>query len=226
MKIDGISLDELMLGVVLGQFKSVPFEAEIDYTFSREFQEQIHHAHKKSKSTLWRFWQTPANRAILIVVLAAVLVAAVAFVFPGVRHAVVDYFRVDEPAVHIPQVVETYYIPTYEPEGFTLLYRDRYADDVIYLWENENHATIEYRQELITSYSGSNQTNTETENRTTKNINGFSIDIISRGEGYPFSAEWTDGRYNYHVSIPSSVSEPYKIFEALVNSLIAVGATD
>ena len=50
MKIEGIALDELMLGVTLGQFKSVPCEAGIDYTFSREFQEQIHRTTKKAKA--------------------------------------------------------------------------------------------------------------------------------------------------------------------------------
>ena len=152
--------------------------------------------------------------------------AGISLAFPGVRHAVTDFFRVDESAVHIPQVVETYYIPTYEPEGFTLIYRDRYDYEVVYLWQRDHHETIEYRQKLIRSYSGGNQTNTETENRTTKIINGFSIDILSRGEGDPFTAQWTDGRYNYRISIPSSVSEPYAIFEALVNSLVAVGAAD
>ena len=226
MKIDGISLDELMLGVALGQFQSVPREAGIDYTFSREFQEQIHRAHKKSKSRLWRFWQVPLKRASLIAVLAGAILVSVLWAFPEVRHAVIDFFTGSEQTVHIPQVVETYYIPTYEPEGFTLIYRDRYDYEVVYLWQRDNHEMIEYRQALIGNYTNGNKTNDETENRTTTIINGFFIDILSRGEGYPFTAEWTDGRYNYRIRIPSSVSKPYEIFEALVNSLIAVGATD
>ena len=226
MKIDGISLDELMLGVALGRFKSVPCEAGIDYSFSREFQEQIHHTNKKSKSRLWRFWQVPVKRTILITVLAVALLTSILWAFPETRHAVIDLFTAGKQTVHIPQVVETYYIPTFQPEGFTLAYRDRYDYKVVYLWQGEGNEIIEYRQELIRSYSGSNQTNTQTENRTTQIINGFSIDILSREEGQSFTAEWTDGRYNYSISIPGSVSDPDQIFESLVNSLIAVGTTD
>ena len=223
MKINGIALDQLLLNMTLGQFKSIPDETGIDYTFSQEFQEQIHHTVKKSKSRLWRFWKNPVKRVILIAVLAAVLGASVLWAFPGVRHALIDFYKSDEPAVHIPQVVETYYIPTYEPEGFTLTYRARYYYNVVYLWQKDSHGMIEYRQELITSNSSSHPTNTETDNRVAKILNGFTIFILFPEDGHPFTAQWTDGRYNYSISIPSSVSDPYAIFEALVNSLVAVG---
>lgn len=219
MKINGIQLDELLLKVSLIQFESVPAEAEIHHPFSQRFQEEIRRTSRKSKRAAWRIWQSPVKRAIIIAVFVTVLLAVVVWATQGIRHATVDY---DKP--HIPQVVETYYIPTFEPKGFTLLYRDRYDSGVCYHWSNENSEHIIYEQtEGKREPAGIDM---DGNTRSTKMINGFFVEIVSNEPVQYFAAVWTDDRYTYSVDIHVSGCDPYPILEALINSLIAVGATD
>lgn len=201
--------------MTLERFQNVPRESEIDHTFSPKFQERMAYANKKSQSVLWRFWQKSGKWVIILAVLTAVSLAAV----PIVRHTVLMSSR-----PHIPQVTKTYYIPTLDPEGFTLLYRDRYRTGVVYTWQNENGDSIQYRQTTDDRYLPK----TEAENTitTTKTINGFSVEIEIDETNHTLDAVWTDDQYIYLVDIHLSEADPYPVFETLMNSLVAVGAVD
>ena len=135
MKIDKIQFSNAMLSFSLEQFQSVPQETTIAHNFSEHFEERIQRTNKKSQNAAWRFWQAPAKRITVIAALIIAILVTAVLAFPIIRLAVFGRFIPQSP--HIPQVTETYYIPTFDPEGFTLLFRNRYHSAVEYQWIND-----------------------------------------------------------------------------------------
>ena len=221
MKINGISLKDLMLSFSLGQFQSVPQEAEIDHSFSEGFEAHIQRTNKKSQNAVWRFWQAPAKRiAVIAALIIAILVTAV-LAFPIIRLAVFGHFIPQSP--HIPQVTKTYDIPTFDPEGFTLLFRNRYHSAVEYQWINDQDEYIKYEQ-TTEPKDYSHLEATEGTTKTCKKIKGLSVEIISNETKRYLVATWSDNQYTYSVDINLNTEDPYPICEALIESLTAVGA--
>lgn len=208
MKINGISLKDVMLNFTLGQFQCVPQEADIDHSFSESFEENIQRTNKKSQNVAWRFWQSPIKRTLTIVALVIGLLAMLIASF-GFRQT-----------PHIPRVTETHYIPTYEPEGFTLISRERYAGGMDYYWRN-NQQWIRYHQ-----MPGSRDADSlEDGTYQIQTINGHSVEICNRVDKKHFSAVWHDNQHTHWISLRNVQADPYKIVDDLMDSLVAVDGT-
>ena len=236
MKINRIQLGEALLTVTLDQFQSVPSEAEIEHTFSRGFQVKIQNITRKSESVAWRVWQTPVKRAVLIAVLIMIMLVTVACAMPGIRNAIIDFFFVeDEKAYGICidpyettpplNIIENYYAPTFEPEGYTLILKEYMQSGVEFIWKNEFNEYIYYRQTVIQqgiSDSGESTIDAEGTKRTTKNINGYLVEIISNEVEQQYVAVWTDNRYVYSVDISVKGSNQEKILNKIMDSIVEV----
>lgn len=223
MKINGISLDKILLKANLVQFQSVPQEAQIEHTFSPKFKKRIRRTNQKSQNPVWRIWQIPAVQAMVIALLIIAILAAIVCTVPAVRNGIMRLLITDPKSPHIPQVTETYYIPTFEPEGFELVYRNRYRPGVTYYWANDQDEHIWYTQ-IPEEKDHSRIEATDGTTRTVKIINGHSVDIIANETTGSCTAQWNDDRYIYEVKVHLNDQDPYFVCEALIQSLSAVGA--
>ena len=234
MKINRIQLGEALLTMTLDQFQSVPAEAEIQRIFSRGFQEEIRSIAKKSESTAWRVWQTPVKRTILIAILIMVMLLTVACATPAIRNAIIDIFFIEDEtaygitfdpyeAVNTPHVIENVYLPSFEQEGYELRLKEYDDSRVECLWINDQDEYIHYWQSLI-QRGVTDRTwgvmNAEATNRTTKNMNGHLVEIISNEAEQQYIAVWTDNRYIYKVDISVLGFDQETILKAIMDSLV------
>lgn len=236
MKINRIQLGEALLLVTLDEFQSVPSEAEIEHTFSQGFQAKIRGINKKSENAAWRVWQTPVKRAVLITVLIMVMLVTVACATPAIRNAIIDFFFVEDATaygicfdpdetVNAPYVIEDFYVPTFDPEGYTLILKECTSSRGEYLWVNGYDEYIHYWQSLVRQSSTIDTwigIDAEATNRTTKNINGYLVEIISNKENRQYVAVWTDNPYIYKVDISILGSDQETILKAIMDSLVEV----
>ncbi len=236
MKIDGTQLGEVLLKITLDQFQRVPDEMEIDHKFSPSFQNNIRGISKKSEHITWRIWQAPVKRLILVAVLITVTLALIACATPAIRDAIIDFFIVEEEinyevtfnpdeATNAPDVIEDFYIPTFDPGEYTLVYKKGNKAGAELTWKNENDEYINYRQSVIHKNATSSTwfgINAEGTSRTTKIINGYLVEIITGEAEHQYIAVWTDNRYIYSVDISVFASDPEVILEAIMNSLTEV----
>lgn len=240
MKINGKQLGKALLSLTLDQFQGVPSESEIDHTFSQGFHEKIRDISKKSESVTWRAWQRPVKRAVLIAVLVMVMLAAVACATPAIRNAIMDFFFVEDEAaygitfdpneiVNAPHVIEKAYIPSFEPEGYKLVLKESDDAGVEYHWINDHDEYIYYRQ-LVIQQDVTDRTwlgiNAEAANRTTKNINGYLVEIISNKEERQYVAVWTDNRYIYKADISVLGDNQETLLKAMMDSITEVKLID
>lgn len=236
MKIDGTQLGEVLLKITLDQFQTVPDEMVIDHKFSPSFQNNIRGISRKSEHITWRIWQAPVKRLLLITVLLTIMLAMIACATPAIREAIIDFFIVEEDinygitfnpdeAVNAPQTIENVYIPSFEPEGGMRILKEINNSEVVCIWENRNKEYIYYSQNIIHKNATSSTwfgINAEGTSRTTKNINGYLVEIITGEAEHQYIAVWTDNRYIYSVDISVFASDPEVILEAIMNSLTEV----
>ena len=238
MKINRHQLGEVLLGATLNQFQSVPSEEEIDHTFSQSFQTKIRSITQKSKSAVWRVWQAPVKRAVLIAVLVMVMLVTVACATPAIRNAIIDFFLVEDEtaygitfdaseAANAPCVIKNIHVPIFEPEGYELILKEWDASRVECAWINDNDEYIHYWQSLIRQSSTEDTwmgIDAEATNRTTKNINGYLVEIISNKAEQQYVAVWTDNRYIYKADISVLNPDQETILEEMIHSLTEVEA--
>lgn len=240
MKINRIQLEEALLKATLDQFQSVPCEAEIEHTFSLEFQERIRGLNKKSESIVWRVWQAPVKRVVLIAILLMVMLATVACAAPAIRNAIISFFFIEDEtaygitfdpyeAAHAPRMIEDVYVPAFEPVGYTLVHEESNDAGVEYLWINDQDEYIHYKQSLMRQSSAIDTwmgIDSDATNRTTKNIDGYLVEIISNKEDFQYIAVWTDNRYIYWVDISVMGDNQETILKEMMDSITEVKTID
>lgn len=236
MKINRIQLGEALLLVTLDEFQSVPSEAEIEHTFSQGFQAKIRGITKKSENVAWRIWQAPVKRTVLIALLIMVMLVTVACATPAIRNAIIDFFFVEDEtaygvafdpyvAANAPHTIENVYVPNLELEGYAIVLEEHDDSKATYILENECNEYIFYRQSLVcrgmtnSTWIGIDAEGTK---RTTKNINGYLVEILSNQSEQQYVAIWTDNRYIYTVDISILGSNQETILKAIMDSLVEV----
>lgn len=236
MKINRIQMGEALLLVTLGEFRSVPSEAEIEYTFSQGFRAKIRGVTRKSENAAWRVWQTPVKRAVLIAVLIMVMLVTVACATPVIRNAIIDFFFIEDEtaygitfdpyqAASAPLTIENAYIPAFGSEGYTLFREECTHSSVVYLWKNKQGELVNYWQSVIhKDVTSGNWIGIDAEGtkRTTKNINSYLVEILTNQAEQQYVAVWTDNRYIYTVDISVLGSNQETILRAIMDSLVEV----
>lgn len=236
MKINRHQLGEVLLKETLKEFQNIPSEAEIDHTFSDSFQAEIRSITRKSESAVWRVWQTPMKRAVLIAILVMIMLVTAACATPAIRNAIMAFFVVEDKtaygitfdphqAANAPPVIENICVPYFEPEGYTLVLEESDSSRVEYAWINEHDEYIGYRQSLMRQSSTVDTwmgIDAEATNRTTKNINGYLVEIISNKENRQYVAVWTDNRYIYKADISVMGDNQEAILKEMMDSITEV----
>lgn len=236
MKVSRQDLKEALLTSVLEEFSDIPAENEIYYSFSPQFQAKINEISRKSEKAAWRFWHSSKRRLILVTVIAVLLAALAACAVPVIKQWHVDYFLVDngesfgiafdpKQAATAPRKIETYWIPDYCPEGYSLTSRSGTVSGVDCFWTNELEECIVYNQYVIPEdYDNSTWITIDAEDivRSSEIMNGYRVEVVESPSNYHLVAIWTDNSYLYMVEVSSFNSNRLDTVKAVMESLVAV----
>ena len=245
MKIEISQLKTALLAVAMQEYADVPTEDLIEYTFSQSFRQKAKTLNSKSQRKTWRCWNVYRQRMILIAVIVALLAAMVSCV-PMIRKRFVRYDFVDhgkfysitfdpEQAAKAPDHCETYYVPTWEPDGYSLMQRSAGTIGVTYIWMNEAEEVIVYNQCTIPKNATSTSWYTidsEHSVRSTRSINGYAVELFTwkdewNGETWTtVMAVWTDNAYLYDITVSIAGQGNLKIIETIMESLVVVEAVE
>jgi hypothetical protein len=236
LKVDRKELSDVLLLVSLYEFQDVRAESSVDHSFSTAFQENIHKISRKSESAVWRYWQAPLKRAILIALLAAIILTTIACATPAIRDAIIDFFFTKsedgerygitfdpKQAANAPHEIEEYWLPSYAPPDSTLVVQESSRAGVVYVWTDDKNGVVTYNQMFIPEYA--NETNwigidAEDVLRSSKVLNGYQVEIVSNQDFNQYTAIWTDNRYIYMVEVSNDNPNPERILVSIMESLI------
>lgn len=242
MRVNRKELGDVLLLVSLYEFRDIPPENSIDHSFSSAFQEKILKISHKSESAVWRFWQAPVKRAIIIALLVAIMLTTIACATPAIRDALIDFFFTEsesgesyaitfdpEQAANAPHEIEEYWIPSYEPPNSTLIMQEASEAGVVYVWMDDKNGIITYSQMPIPE--NANETNwigidAEDVLRESKEINGYRVETVSNQELNQYTAIWTDNRYIYRVEVSCEDSNPENVLVSIMESLVKTNTAD
>ncbi len=234
MKIDRIQLADALLQVTLDQFQGIPEEGEIHHEFSRRFQENISRIQRKSEGILLGAWSVPVRKLVFIAVLVAVMLATLACAMPAIRKAILKFFIVEketyygitfdpDEAVNTPSCIEKPYIPSFEPEGYTLTIQEYNSATSVLMWVNEDGGYIHYHQAVVQENAGRTLwtgIDAEGADRITREIDGYLVEIVRDPENLQYVAVWTDDQYIYTLDISDASSDPEQILRGMINSMV------
>ena len=227
------------------EFSGVPQEDELDVSFSPEFEKNMERLCRGTQRKTWRLVNTTAKRvliaAILVVLLAMTVVAAV----PALREGLIRFFTHDsgvfysfefseEDLARAPETIETVYLPTYIPEGYSLIGRvDVDRGSVTADYNDENNSLIGYSQYALWSDGPIKNLDLDiptvlgidSEGAITETIiiNGYEVRAIHydpEEAKNPTIYLWTDHEYLYYLSIQNTVEYGIDEFEKIQGSLI------
>jgi len=225
-------LQQALLDSVLAEYAHVPEETQIEYTFSQKFEKWA----KKFIAETDRLTKHRLSKTVkLIIIVAAIiaLLAACAVAIPAIREGLVDFFLTEktdhygvtfnpDQAAYAPDEIEEYIVPSYVPEGYSVIADDRSPAGVIQAWTNEQGQIITYNQCFIPKDATQDNwmgISSEGVSRSSAVTYGYKVEIVEDTD--VSTMVWTDNQYLYFVSVPNEL--PFSEFEKMLSSMMTVG---
>ena len=111
--------------------------------------------------------------------------------------------------------IETYYAPSYVPEGYVLNREYRDNSSLYLVWENEQKKRITYDQSILGG--GTNGMSTENKIIEEREYKGYQMLVGYHKEFV--SVLWTDGTYVFFLSFSTSLTEQemQAVFESIAS---------
>ena len=192
-------------------------------TFSPEFEEKMQKLIKKEAKPYYYLINTVGKRVACIIIAALIALTSITFGVKAIREAVIDFFVEtfekfsivgfkDEDIQSSLDCIETYYAPTYIPEGYELKTDNRM---VTYrrLRYVSSEGYIEFNQDIIQSVSiYIDAEETETNKVFVSGYKG----LYSNKNGV-ISLYWNDYNYSYFIQTESNlaIEEIIKMAESI-----------
>ena len=225
-------LQQAVLDSVLAEYAHVPEETQIEYTFSQKFEKWA----RKLIAETDRLTKHRLSKTVkLIIIVAAIiaLLAACAVAIPAIREGLVDFFLTEKidhycvtfdpaQAAYAPDEIEEYIVPSYVPEGYSVIADDRSPAGVIQAWTNEQGRIITYNQCFIPKDATQDNwmgISSEGVSRSSAVTYGYKVEIVEDTD--VSTMVWTDNQYLYFVSVPNEL--PFSEFEKMLSSMMFVG---
>lgn len=204
--------------------KDLPTPEECAHiTFSAEFEQKMQRLINKEKKPYYYLINTVGKRVACVIVAVLLVLTSVTFGVKAIREAVIDFFVEtfekfsivgfkDEDIPSKLDYIETYYTPTYIPEGYELK-----KDEKILTYRRMRfmcgNGYIEFNQNTIQSVS----TYIDTENCKTESI------FVSGHKGFYCDKDettylyWNDTDYSYYIYSDTTIAktEIVKIAESI-----------
>ncbi|MCL2301281.1 MAG: DUF4367 domain-containing protein [Firmicutes bacterium] len=192
-------------------------------TFSPEFERKMERLIRAHQKPYYSLISTRPKRILLSFAAALILLTATVFSVSALREPVIRFivevyekfsnvFFHQELEVQFPTTLETYYTPTWLPDGYN---KDARIVDVAFFcdwtYENEDGGEIKFKQYTITS----SVLRIDTEDVQTKSYS------INGKEGLYYSSKgiqhlaWSDGQYGFLVLGPISEADLLRIAESI-----------
>ena len=235
MKIDCKDIKTAFLLCSQIEYQDIPEEVNIEHSFSATFSQKMRDLCHNSEKASWRCWNIYRRRVILIAVIIAML-ATLAACTPIIKKLYIEYFFVDhgthygitfdpEQAAAAPDKCEAYYIPQWSPDGNEPVIKDASANEVVYIWTYKNGGAISYCQ-LPLPRNPTNSTwmgiDAESSERSSRQINGYKVELFEDKENSYLMALWTDNSYLYTIEISPTDKNSLDTVKTIMDSLVAV----
>ena len=206
-----------LLQSVLEEYDDLPWESELEDTFSDPFHEWAEGFIRKQRPQ--RVRARRILRTILIAAVLLVLLAGTAMAIPAVREAIIDYLFHDyekaigitfDPAVAAtaPDRIEEWYEIENIPAEFELVMEDKLSVSASFWWTDKDDRLVFFIQHTIPndplndSWMGINIKNYSKE---TVLIGDYWVDIIRMENSYLLV--WTNNAYFFTLELPNTIDD-------------------
>lgn len=172
-------------------------------SFSANFENKMNRLIKQQKKPYYVLFNTVAKRAAAIILVIVISLSA-ALSVEAIRTPIINFFSevyekftniwFDDTASGAPEIIEEIYLPDYIPEGFELVNKEVYEQDLYYTYSNGDKQLKIWQTVVYGSNITLDTENTEVEKLT---ISGFEgIYYENKGLGQIF---WSDEKYAFHI---------------------------
>ena len=193
-------------------------------TFSAEFERKMQRLINMEKKPYYYLINTVGKRVACIVIAALIALTSITFGVKAIREAVIDFFVEtfekfsivgfkDEDIPENNKTIETYYAPTYIPEGYELK-KDKRMVTYRRMRYESNEGYIEFNQDIMQGIS----TYIDTEDAETESISVLGYKAFYSNKDEMFLIYWNDSHYSYAIQTESGLKkeEVIKIAESIV----------
>ena len=223
--------EQALLDATLEEFSDIPdHEEEIDVTFSIAFVEKSERLIQNMQRKTWRYVNTTTKRIALIAIIVALLATTV-MAFPSIREAIIKFFLHDEgthyefsfdpeQAANAPNCIETAYVPSYIPDGYSKSFETINIATVAIGWCNSDNWEIYYNQApMPDDFKNSTRGGINAEGATTQSIGINGYEVIRIEDAEVVSYVWTNNEYMFTLMCEKAISE--EEIEKIFNSVQA-----
>ena len=223
--------EQALLDATLEEFSDIPdHEEEIDVTFSKAFVEKSERLIQNMQRKTWRYVNTTTKRIALIAIIVALLATTV-MAFPSIREAIIKFFLHDEgthyefsfdpeQAANAPNCIETAYVPSYIPDGYSKSFETINIATVAIGWCNSDNWEIYYNQApMPDDFKNSTRGGINAEGATTQSIGINGYEVIRIEDAEVVSYVWTNNEYMFTLMCEKAISE--EEIEKIFNSVQA-----
>lgn len=211
--------------IALEEAKALPTPDECEHiTFSAEFEQKMRKLINREKKPYYYLINTVGKRVACIILAALITLTSVTFGVKAIREAVIDFFVEtfekfsivgfkDEDIPENNKIIETYYAPTYIPEGYELVLDEKLSMYRIMEFISET-GKINFEQKLINS----NDIYVDTENVESEEITILQHKALYLNKGEKVLICWNDNYYSYIVRSESGLpkEEILKVAESII----------
>ena len=192
--------------IAMEEAKALPTPDECEHiTFSAEFEQKMRKLINREKKPYYYLINTVGKRVACIILAALITLTSVTFGVKAIREAVIDFFVEtfekfsivgfkDEDIPENNKIIETYYAPTYIPEGYELK-KDKRMVTYRRMRYESNEGYIEFNQDIMQRISM--YIDTETSQLEEIMILGNRAFCLLKGESV--SIYWNDEQYSYFI---------------------------
>lgn len=223
--------EQALLDATLEEFSDIPdHEEEIDVIFSKAFVEKSERLIQNMQRKTWRYVNTTTKRIALIAIIVALLATTV-MAFPSIREAIIKFFLHDEgthyefsfdpeQAANAPNCIETAYVPSYIPDGYSKSFETINIATVAIGWCNSDNWEIYYNQApMPDDFKNSTRGGINAEGATTQSIGINGYEVIRIEDAEVVSYVWTNNEYMFTLMCEKAISE--EEIEKIFNSVQA-----
>ena len=237
------AFEKALTDAVLARYQKTIAEDSEPVVLSDSYKQAIEGLTRKTERKTWKYvnktWKRILIAAILLFLLAGTAVAAV----PALREGLIRFFTHDngvaftftftqEDLDRAPKEIETFYVPSYVPDGFTLVDQSVIPSSSDYIYFNDAGQSLVYNQSALWTVANDSinadsiltglTINSENVSVEDVVLQGYQVKIIHMllpdlGEHEEYTvALWTNHQYFFELSGPNlNIEEIDKIIASM-----------
>lgn len=194
--------------------KSLPTPEECTHvTFSEEFEQKMQKLINKEKKPYYYLINTVGKRVACVIIAVLLALTSVTFGVKAIREAVIDFFVEtfekfsivgfkDEDISCTLDHIETYYAPTYIPEGYVLKTDEKFKTYRKIEYISAENDYIYFKQRIIDN----SDTYVDTEDANFEIVCSNDIEFFYTSKDRMQMVYWNDSEYHYLITSENNLS--------------------